>query len=60
MGHDRRRILEILESHGRSLFALMTRLTLCEEVAEDLMQELFLKLCGHQELSSVLKLHRYA
>lgn len=37
-------LLELLESAGGSLHALLTRLTLHEDVAEDLMQELFIKL----------------
>jgi RNA polymerase sigma factor (sigma-70 family) len=37
-------LLGILETHGSRLHALLTRLTLREEVAEDLMQDLFLKL----------------
>jgi RNA polymerase sigma factor (sigma-70 family) len=36
--------LEFLDRSGASLFALLTRLTLREDVAEELMQELFLKL----------------
>jgi RNA polymerase sigma-70 factor (ECF subfamily) len=37
-------ILSLLADHGGGLYALLTRLTLREDVAEDLMQELFLKL----------------
>ena len=37
-------LLELLESAGGSLHTLLTRLTLREDVAEDLMQELFIKL----------------
>jgi len=37
-------LLELLEKSGASLFALLTRLTLREETAEELMQELFIKL----------------
>ncbi|KKL14571.1 hypothetical protein LCGC14_2514310 [marine sediment metagenome] len=37
-------LLEFLESAGGSLHTLLTRLTLREDVAEDLMQELFIKL----------------
>jgi RNA polymerase sigma-70 factor (ECF subfamily) len=36
--------LEILERHGDELFALLSRLTLRTQVAEDLLQELFLRL----------------
>jgi RNA polymerase sigma factor (sigma-70 family) len=37
-------LLRILETHGAELHALLTRLTLRTGVAEDLLQELFLKL----------------
>lgn len=38
------RLLSILETQGAELYALLTRLTLRADVAEDLLQELFLKL----------------
>jgi hypothetical protein len=38
------RLLEFLESSGPGLHALLTRLTLREDAAEDLMQELFIRL----------------
>ena len=37
-------IVEFLDEHGRVLFGLLYRVTLREDVAEDLMQDLFLKL----------------
>jgi len=37
-------VLALLADHGARLHAILTRLTLREDVAEDLMQELFLKL----------------
>jgi RNA polymerase sigma factor (sigma-70 family) len=37
-------LLHALEEHGAELFALLARLTMRIEVAEDLLQELFLKL----------------
>ncbi|MFO7907315.1 MAG: RNA polymerase sigma factor [Planctomycetota bacterium] len=37
-------ILKFLEAHGDALFGLLYRITLREDVAEDLMQELFLRL----------------
>ncbi|MFQ6036815.1 MAG: RNA polymerase sigma factor, partial [Sedimentisphaerales bacterium] len=37
-------LLELLDKSGASLYALLTRLTLREDVAEELMQELFIKL----------------
>lgn len=39
-----RELLELLDSSGVSLYALLTRITLREDVAEELMQELFIKL----------------
>jgi RNA polymerase sigma factor (sigma-70 family) len=41
---DDRELLDILDRHGAQLHALLTRLTLRAGVAEDLLQELFLKL----------------
>jgi len=44
---DRRtELLELLETSGAKLHALLARLTLREDVAEELMQDLFLKLQG--------------
>jgi len=37
-------LLEFLDKSGAELYALLTRLTLREDVAEELMQELFIKL----------------
>jgi RNA polymerase sigma factor (sigma-70 family) len=37
-------LLSILETHGAELHRLLTRLTLRSEIAEDLLQDLFLKL----------------
>jgi RNA polymerase sigma-70 factor (ECF subfamily) len=36
--------LELLDKSGANLYALLTRLTLREDIAEELMQELFIKL----------------
>ena len=44
MSPDADGLLRILETHGTELHALLTRLTLRAGVAEDLLQELFLKL----------------
>jgi len=38
------RLLDLLESHGGRIHTLLTRLTLCESTAEDLQQDLFLRL----------------
>ena len=37
-------LLELLDKSGANLYALLTRLTLREDVAEELMQELFTQL----------------
>ena len=37
-------VLQLLKSHGPNLYALLTRLTLRQDTAEDLMQDLFVKL----------------
>jgi len=46
-------LLELLDRSGASLFALLTRLTLRQDVAEDLMQELFLKLRSAPDQASI-------
>lgn len=55
-----KRVLELLEKSGSGLHALLTRLTLREDVAEDLMQELFIKLVGSKTLGRVTDLAAYA
>lgn len=44
MSNRQKELLELLDKSGADLFALLTRLTLREDVAEELMQELFIKL----------------
>lgn len=44
MSSDPQGLLHILEFHGQQIYALLTRLTLRAGVADDLLQELFLKL----------------
>lgn len=46
-------LLSLLDRQGPSLHALLTRLTLREDVAEDLMQDLFIKLSGAKRLDQV-------
>ena len=53
-------LLKLLDHQGPSLHALLTRLTLNEAVAEDLMQDLFLKLSGSKHLDKVDNLAAYA
>jgi len=51
---DRRRndVLATLAAHGPSLHAIVLRLTLRHDVAEDLMQELFLRLAGSKAFAT--------
>jgi RNA polymerase sigma factor (sigma-70 family) len=44
LSNQRTKLLAVLESHGARLYALLTRLTLDRDAAEDLLQDLFLKL----------------
>ncbi len=53
-------LLELLDAHGAGLHALLTRLTLREEVAEELMQELFLKLRGAKDQGRIECWYAYA
>jgi len=53
-------LLELLEGCGAGLHALLTRLTLREDVAEELMQELFIKLSKARGLEKVSNLPAYA
>ncbi len=50
MDHPTEAVLKLLEDNGEQLHALLVRLTLREDVAEDLMQELFLKLARGDRL----------
>ena len=53
-------LLELLESSGAGLHRLLTRLTLREDVAEELMQELFVKLSGNKKLAVIENPAAYA
>jgi len=53
-------LLELLDKSGADLFALLTRLTLREEVAEELMQELFIKLNNSRGIGKVANWNAYA
>jgi len=58
---DRRtELLELLDRSGASLYALLTRLTLRQDVAEELMQELFIKLSAAKEQGGIDCWHAYA
>ena len=43
-------VLDLLSEHGPQLHAMLLRITLCEEAAEDLLQELFIRLARGRAL----------
>jgi RNA polymerase sigma factor (sigma-70 family) len=53
-------LLELLDKSGASLYALLTRLTLREDIAEELMQELFIKLNNKGRFDKVRNHYAYA
>jgi RNA polymerase sigma-70 factor (ECF subfamily) len=53
-------LLDLLDRSGASLYALLTRLTLREDVAEELMQELFIKLTKTSKFNRVKSWNAYA
>jgi RNA polymerase sigma factor (sigma-70 family) len=53
-------LLELLESSGVALHGLLTRLTLREHIAEELMQELFIKLSDNDKLAAIENPAAYA
>ena len=50
----------MLEDHGKSLYGLLTRLTLREDIAEELMQDLFIKLNNLKTFEKIANLRAYA
>ena len=60
MNDRRTELLELLDRSGASLYALLTRLTLRQDVAEELMQDLFLKLHGAKDQGGIDCWHAYA
>jgi len=54
------KLMELLETEGKSLFALLTRLSLREDAAEDLMQELFVRLSKSNSAQKSRNLSAYA
>lgn len=55
-----RRVLDLLESIGPSLYGLLAKLTLRKDAAEELMQELFLKLVRSPGFEQVENKEGYA
>jgi len=53
-------LLQLLEKSGATYYRLLTKLTLREDVAEELMQELFIKLSNTNDLNDVKNLGAYA
>ena len=53
-------LLELLETSGARLHALLARLTLREDVAEELMQDLFIKLHGARDQGGIECWYAYA
>jgi RNA polymerase sigma factor (sigma-70 family) len=53
-------LLELLDKSGANLHALLTRLTLREDIAEELMQELFIKLNNKSRFDKVRNRYAYA
>lgn len=60
MSDDRQVLLSLLESAGPRLHALLTRLTLREDVAEELLQDLFLGLSERNGFSEADNKEAYA
>lgn len=60
MGKHNQRLLELLEQKGKSLYKLLFRLTLSEEAAEELLQELFVRLGKSKRYSDIENLYAYA
>ena len=60
MRSRQKELLELLDKSGADLYALLTRLTLREDVAEELMQELFIKLNNSRGVGKVANWNAYA
>ena len=60
MRDRQKELLELLDKSGANLYALLTRLTLHEDVAEELMQELFIKLNNTSRFDKIRNRYAYA
>ena len=60
MSSGNKELLDLLDRSGAELYALLTRLTLREDVAEELMQDLFIKLSNSRGAARVNNLDAYA
>ena len=59
MDEQTRQILSLLSEYGAELHALFIRITLCEDIAEDLLQELFLRLHRRKGFTAIQKPKAY-
>ena len=59
MTDNQTKLLEILDRDGASLFAFFVRVTLCEDHAEELLQELFLELRMARNIDRVVNPNGY-
>jgi RNA polymerase sigma-70 factor (ECF subfamily) len=59
LASNRNKLLEILDRDGRALYGLLLRITLRPDTAEELMQELFIKLCNAKNLDRVVNPQGY-
>ena len=60
MENRQRQLLELLDTSGAALYALLTRLTLREDIAEELMQDLFVKLSNTRRPAKIHNWGAYA
>ena len=60
MSNRQKELLELLDKSGADLYALLTRLTLREDIAEELMQDLFIKLNNSRGIGNVTNWNAYA
>jgi len=58
--NGQKKLLTLLQESGPGLHRLLTRLTLRDEIAEELMQELFIKLSNYRKLGKVKNLQAFA
>ncbi|MEA3224560.1 MAG: sigma-70 family RNA polymerase sigma factor [Planctomycetota bacterium] len=60
MSSGDKELLDLLDRSGVELYALLTKLTLREDVAEELMQDLFIKLKHSRSAAKIANLDAYA
>lgn len=60
MEQRQKQLLKLLDDNGAKLHALLYRLTLRYDIAEDIMQDMFIKLCDFKGLDEVKDLGAYA